>query len=56
MLEYSVSYYLGDMYHSYLVDAGNEFEATEKVLSRIPKTSQYLFRGLKIERFFREWN
>lgn len=48
MLEYSVSYYLGD--------AGNEFEATEKVLSRIPKTSQYLFRGLKIERFFREWN
>lgn len=56
MLEYSVSYYLGDMCHSYLVDAGNEFEATEKVLSRIPKTSQYLFNGLKIERFSREWN
>lgn len=56
MKEYSVSYYLGDMYHSYLVDADNEFEATEKVMRGIPKTSKHIFRDLTVKRYFREWN
>ena len=56
MREYRVSYYLGDMYHSYLVDADNEFEATEKALRGVVSTSMGIFTGLKVERYFREWN
>ena len=56
MLEYRVSYYLGDMYHSYIVDAENEYEATMRVLRTIPEGSQKIFRELKVYRASREWN
>ena len=56
MLDYRVSYYLGEMLHQYIVEAKNYYEATIKVLDSIPETSQYRFRDLKIERYYAEWN
>lgn len=56
MKTYSVQYYLGDMHHTYLVDAKNEYEATTKVLKSIPDTSQERFHNLTIKRYFQEWN
>lgn len=56
MLDWQVSYYLYNMYHSYVIEAKNYFEAHKKVLDSIPKTSQNIFRCLKIERHYLDWN
>lgn len=54
MKEYKVSYWIGKMYHSYIIDAESEDEAKRKVLrgSYYPESIQ----GLKAERYFPEWN
>lgn len=56
MKQWQVKYYLGDMLHTYVVDAVNEFEATLKVLYRIPETSRNLFRTLSVIEYHQEWN
>ncbi len=55
MKEYSVKYYLGNMLHTYIVEANNECEAIEKVLKSIPETSKKHFHDISIERHFVEW-
>ena len=55
MKEYSVSYYLNDMYHTYLVDAHYEAEAYEKVLKMIPDACKPIMHDLKIVRYYRKW-
>lgn len=50
MKDYVVSYYLGNMFHSYTVEAENEFEAMFKVLNGIPETSKKWFCDFKIKR------
>lgn len=54
MKEYQVSYFLGDMYHSYCIDADSEEQARFKVLKSLWYPE--LLRELKIERYYREWN
>lgn len=54
MKDYQVSYYLGNMYHAYIISARNEDEVTKKVMKR-----QYypeLLHNLIIKRYFQEWN
>ena len=55
MKEYSVSFYLNDMYHSYLVDADNEAEAILKVMKSLNSRSKEIMHGFKIERYYRPW-
>ena len=56
MLDFQVSYYLGNMLHQYVIEAKNYYDATRKVLKSIPETSQDIFRELKIERYHLDWN
>ncbi len=53
MKEYHVSYNLGNMYHSYVVEAENEAEAIQKVLSRF--YYKELLTEFKIERYYPKW-
>lgn len=55
MKEYEVSYYLHDMYHSYIVDADNEAEAITKALSRLNSRSKEIMHDFKVERYYRPW-
>lgn len=48
MKNYIVSYYLGDMYHSYTIVASNEAEAILNCLNRIPSSSQKIFKDFSI--------
>lgn len=50
MKDYVVSYYLGNMFHRYTVEAENEYEAMLKVLNGIQETSKRLFCDFKIKR------
>lgn len=56
MKDWQVSYCLRNMLHQYIIEAENYFEAHQKVLSSIPKTSQDAFNDLKIERYYQKWN
>ena len=56
MKEYNIKYYLGNMLHSYIIEAKNECEAIEKALKRIPETSKKHFHDFSIERHFERWN
>lgn len=55
MKKYKVSYYLGDMYHCYTLEAENEYYAISHTINTIPDTSRYLFHDLKIELAKEEW-
>lgn len=55
MREYSVTYYLGDMYHSYIVDADNEAEAITKALANLNSRSKEIMHDFKIERYYQPW-
>lgn len=56
MKTYHISYYLGDFYHGFSVDATNEVEAIIRVLDRLPKESANLLHDFKVERLPGEWN
>ena len=56
MKDWQVSYYLDDMFHCYVIEAENEYDATLKLLNSIPKGSQKLFRDLKVARRKVDWN
>lgn len=49
MKKYRVSYFLDNYYHSYKVDADNEYEAIEIIVRNIPNTSKPLLHDFKIE-------
>jgi len=53
--EYKISYYLRNMYHTYLLDAENQQEAEERALRDIPETSKPLLHDFKAERYYRPW-
>ena len=55
-MTYQISYYLGDMCHTYLMDAHNEAEAITNVLNRMPDVSKTILHDFKIERHYPEWN
>ena len=55
-MTYRISYYLGDMHHTYLMDANNEAEAIIKALNRMPDRSKAILHDFKIERYFSDWN
>lgn len=56
MKEYRVSYELGDMLHTRIVKANNEYNAILTCMLKIPYTSQDKFKNLKVERYYEEWN
>ena len=56
MKDYVVSYYLGNFFHCYTVEAENEVDAMLQALNRIPETSKHLFHDFKIKRSKTVWN
>lgn len=48
MKDYRVSFYLGDMLHSYIVEAENEYKAIQKALI-MPEGSAEILHDFKIE-------
>lgn len=56
MKTYKVSYYLDNFYHTYLIEAENEFYAIEEAIRHIPYTSRPLLHDFKIERYFQKWH
>lgn len=54
MIEYKVSYCLGDFLHGYVLKARNEAEAIQKVINRIPHPE--IMHDFKIEKYVPEWN
>lgn len=56
MKAYVVSYYLGNMFHCYTVEAENEVDAMLQALNRIPETSKKWFHDFKIKQTERAWN
>lgn len=54
MKTFQVSYKLAGAFLRYLIDANNEFEAIQKVLSSVYCES--IFHDFKIERYREEWN
>lgn len=56
MNDWQVSYYLGDMFHCYVIEAENEYDATLKLLKSIPEGSQKIFRDLIVAKRKQEWN
>ncbi len=57
MREYRVSYYLSAMYHSYVVEAENEFSVLKTLVSEFERLrTGDLLHDIKIERYYQEWN
>lgn len=56
MIDYVVSYYLGNFFHCYTIEAETEVDAMIKALERIPETSKKWFHDIKIKRKKGEWN
>lgn len=56
MKDYAVSYYLNNLYHTYIVEAENEAQAIKEVLDRMPDTSKPLFHDFKIKQSETVWN
>ena len=56
MKEFRISYYLGDFFHSYIIEAENEHHAISKSMDHIPTTSQNIMHDFKIEKYVEEWN
>lgn len=55
MREYKVSYMLGDMYHSYIIEAENEATAIMRVINRLPDSSKKIFHEFTIDRYYIKW-
>ena len=48
MKEYNVAYELGDILHSRVIKADNEYNAILKVMLNIPFNSQDIFKNLRV--------
>ena len=55
-MKYIVSYYIADLYHSYVVTADNEASAIKNVMKSMPSKSAELMHSFNIERYYLEWN
>ena len=55
MKDWQVSYYLGEMFHCYVIEAENEYDATMKCLKSIPEGSRKHFRDLIVAIRKEEW-
>ena len=53
-MEFRVKYYLGYMYHSYIIEAENEAVAIMKAIREIP--AKEIMHDFKIEKHFQAWN
>ena len=56
MKDFKVSYEIGDMLHSYIITAENEYNAILKCTLKISHKAQDKFKNFKIERYYEEWN
>ena len=56
MNEYRISYYLRDMYHTYIMEAKNEAEAILKAVNRLPEGSKEIMHHFSIEKYVQKWN
>lgn len=57
MKEYRVSYYVGDMFHKYVVEAESEFDVLKNLVSKFEQLStKSLLNTIKIERYYQDWN
>ena len=56
MKDFRVSYYLGDFFHCYIVEAENEHHAISKTMCSIPNASRNIMHDFKMERYVQEWN
>jgi len=56
MKDYRISYYLDDMYHTYIVTQPNEATAIMKAIQFIPEGSREILHDFKIERYYEDWN
>lgn len=55
MKDYSVSYYLDNVYHQYIVEAENEYQAINQVMRGMPEGSAKIMHNFKIERYYQPW-
>jgi hypothetical protein len=56
MNEYRISYYLRDMYHTYIMEAKNEAEAITRAVNRLPEGSKEIMHHFSIEKYVQKWN
>ena len=53
---YRVSYYLRDMYHTYIIEAENEATAMLKVVNGLPEGSKKIMHHFSILKYVQKWN
>lgn len=56
MKDWQVSYYLGEFFHCYVIEAEDEYDATMKCLKSISEGSRKYFRDLIVAIRKEEWN
>ena len=56
MKTYRITYYLGNIHYTTLVDADNEAGAIQKVLDGMREGSKAILHDFTIERYCEEWN
>ena len=56
MLEWKVRYFVGNMLHSYVLDAETQLDAIMKAINRIPEGSRCFVSDFSVERNYKEWN
>lgn len=54
MKSYLIEYCLGNMHHSFVIDAENEVEAILKSVKALNEPS--MMHDFKVSRYFEEWN
>lgn len=54
MYDFIVSYYLGDMYHAYTIEAQSKTNAMQKALKSI--LNKDIMHEFKVERRYANWN
>ena len=54
MKDYQVSYCIGSMFHTYIIEAENEEQARIKLMKSAPYPE--LLQDIKIERRYTDWN
>lgn len=52
--DFTVSYYLGDMFHTYTIEAESKKKAICKAIKSI--SNKEIMHDFKVERRYKEWN
>ena len=53
---FSVSYYLKDFYHTFIIEADNEAAAIIKALDMLGNRSRSMLHDFQISKYIQEWN